>query len=665
MTNSSALEEALRIAELGIKILPCSQAKRPVLKDWPNNATTDREKITDWFSKDDFLVAALTGPETGLFVVDIDPKGVDWLVKNESRMFCERIHKTQRGNHFIYAYPESLEKVSTQTAGRINKGVDTRGKGGCLIWWPAHGYGSSGDLEHLTYPPDWIIALLTSNQRKAKKRLIQSSEPIKEGERNTALASYLGGLRAQGAQHEGLLEAAELFNEERIEVPLDPPEVAAVAQSISQYETKETTPNRETEDAHALKFVKHNRELRYVALWGKWMRWDSRLWVADDTLWVFDRIRKHMRLYVVDKEVFLNAGKVAAVERLVKSDRRYAATADQWDCDDHLLNTPDGTIDLGDGSLAIHNPQNYISKITTVAAGGEAPRWEQFLSEVTAGDAEYQSFLQRVAGYAASGFTHEHALFFLFGPGGNGKGLFLNTIQAILGNYSKVASMETFTESKLVYHPTDLAMLQGARMVFAQETESGRAWAESKIKSLTGGDPVTARFMRQDFFSFIPKFKLLISGNHLPKLKNVDEAMRRRLHLLPFTQVFKGKDRDPHLAEKLTSEHAGILQWIVDGAVAYQRDGLSPPPVVREASDAYFESEDLFKRWLNECCEQSAVLFAAPMKLFNSFKDFAEASNEVAGSYAEFRQRLESAGFTSGNSKAKNGRYWQGLSLRK
>ena len=98
--------------------------------------------------------------------------------------------------------------------------------------------------------------------------------------------------------------------------------------------------------------------------------------------------------------------------------------------------------------------------------------------------------------------------------------------------------METFTESKLVYHPTDLAMLQGARMVFAQETESGRAWAESKIKSLTGGDPVTARFMRQDFFTYTPKFKLLISGNHLPKLKNVDEAMRRRLHLLPFTQVF-------------------------------------------------------------------------------------------------------------------------------
>ena len=159
-------------------------------------------------------------------------------------------------------------------------------------------------------------------------------------------------------------------------------------------------------------------------------------------------------------------------------------------------------------------------------------------------------------------------MFFLYGDGGNGKGIFLNTITAIMGDYAKTAPMDTFTNSSNDRHPTDMAMLQGARMVFAQETERGRAWAESRVKSLTGSDPVTARFMRQDFFTYTPKFKLLISGNHLPRLKNVDEAMRRRLHLLPFTQVFKGKDRDPHLAEKLKTEYAGILQWIVEGAVA-------------------------------------------------------------------------------------------------
>lgn len=151
-------------------------------------------------------------------------------------------------------------------------------------------------------------------------------------------------------------------------------------------------------------------------------------------------------------------------------------------------------------------------------------------------------------------------MFFLYGAGGNGIGIFLNTIAAIMGDYSNTAPMQTFTDSKSGRHPTDMAMLQGARMVFAQETESGRALAESKFKSLTGGDPISARFMRQDSFEFIPKFKLLVSGNHMPKLKNVDEAMRRRLYLLPFTQTFRGRERDPHLAETLTHEYAGYTR---------------------------------------------------------------------------------------------------------
>jgi putative DNA primase/helicase len=355
---------------------------------------------------------------------------------------------------------------------------------------------------------------------------------------------------------------------------------------------------------------------------------------------------------------------MAAVEKLAKSDRRHAATVEQWDADDHLLNTPGGIIDLNNGALQVAEPELYMSKSTSVGPEGEAPRWQEFLAEVTGGDIEYQVFLQRVIGYAASGFTHEHAMFFLYGEGGNGKGIFLNTIQAVMGDYGKVASMEAFTESKFDRHPTDMAMLHGARMVFAQETESGRAWAESRIKSLTGGDPITARYMRQDFFTYIPKFKLLISGNHMPKLRNVDEAMRRRLYLLPFTRTFKGKDRDPHLADKLLPEYGGILQWIVDGAVAYQQDGLNPPGVVIAATTKYFESEDFFQQWLADCCDIDPNAFESPGPLFKSFKAYAEAANDIIGTETEFRQRLDKAGFERGNSRAKGGRFWQGVRLK-
>ena len=147
-------------------------------------------------------------------------------------------------------------------------------------------------------------------------------------------------------------------------------------------------------------------------------------------------------------------------------------------------------------SRAVHH------KITAVAPGGDCPRWLQFLDEITGGNVELQQFLQRVAGYSLTGSTKEHALFFAYGTGGNGKGVFLNTLSAILADYAAVAPMETFIASNAERHPTDLAGLRGARLVTSQETEEGRRWAESKIKALTGGDPITARFMRQDFFTY-------------------------------------------------------------------------------------------------------------------------------------------------------------------
>ncbi len=233
-----------------------------------------------------------------------------------------------------------------------------------------------------------------------------------------------------------------------------------------------------------------------------------------------------------------------------------------------------------------------------------------------------------------------------------------------MGHYAKTAPMETFTVSQSARHPTDMAMLQGARMVFAQETESGRAWANSRIKSLTGGDPISARYMRQDFFTFTPKFKLLISGNHMPKLKNVDEAMLRRLYLLAFSQNFKDKGRDPHLAETLKHEFEGILQWIVGGATACENQGSAPPPIVQDATRIYFEEEDVFQQRLSECWVQEVDAYTKPTELFASYKNFTDRMNEPAENERAFLQRLKKAGFVRGNSTAKGGRFWEGFKLQ-
>ena len=419
------LAEALRIAELGYRVLPCNQAKMPIISEWPKVATTDPKKIRDWFTNGDNLLAVLTGPENNLFVIDIDPLGEKWLAENEHRMLCERIHVTRRGKHFLYRFSKTLDGLKTTTVGKIGTGIDTRGKRGCLIWWPAQGLDVTGELGCLTEPPQWLVKELTAEYMINKTAKHCSLEAIKEGRRNDALASYCGSIWNSGASNEQLLQAATEFNFERNDPPLPDEEVRSVANSISRYERAKPSSmgQEETEDSLALRFASINPQLRYVSVWGKWMRWNETVWQTDDTLWVFDLIRKNLRLFVPNKRSFLKANSVAAIEKLAKSDRRYAANVDQWDADNHLLNTPSGIIDLGNGTTYPSDPKFYMSKSTLAGTEGEAPRWLEFLSEVTNGDIEYQLFLQRMIGYAASGFTHEHAMFFIYGHGGNGKGI--------------------------------------------------------------------------------------------------------------------------------------------------------------------------------------------------------------------------------------------------
>jgi putative DNA primase/helicase len=195
------------------------------------------------------------------------------------------------------------------------------------------------------------------------------------------------------------------------------------------------------------------------------------------------------------------------------------------------------TINLETGAVRESRREDMCTKIAAVYADPdcETPVWTNFLGRVTNYDGELQKYLQRVVGYCMTGDTIEHVLFFLYGTGANGKSVFVNTVSAIFNDYAVVAPMELFVQQRNPRHETELAHLWGARLMVAQETERGARWAEAKIKALTGGDKITARFMRQDFFDFVPKFKIMISGNHKPFLRGVDEAIRRRLHLIPFT----------------------------------------------------------------------------------------------------------------------------------
>ena len=431
-------------------------------------------------------------------------------------------------------------------------------------------------------------------------------------------------------------------------------------------------PPEFSDEALALEFARRHAEgLRFVAAWGKWFIWTGTYWRADDTLRAFDLARAVCRgasALVPPKQRKLAAAvagakTVAAVVTLARADRRLAATVDQWDADPWLLNTPDGTIDLRTGELTPHRRADYHTKITSVAPGDSYPGWLEFLDRIMGGDAELIKYLQRLVGYALTGSTREHALFFGHGTGANGKGVFINTVAGILGSYAVTAPMETFIASNTDRHPTDLAGLRGARLVTSQETEQGRRWAEAKIKTLTGGDRVSARFMRQDFFEFTPLFKLLIAGNHKPGLRGVDEAIRRRLHLIPFVVTIPEAERDKDLPEKLKAEWPGILRWAIDGCLEWQRVGLDPPTAVRQATEAYLAAEDAFAQWLDERCCYDPIYSERSGALFANFKAWAEAAGEYVGSHKRFSQNLEDRGFIRDRDEAGQ-RIFRGLALR-
>lgn len=354
--------------------------------------------------------------------------------------------------------------------------------------------------------------------------------------------------------------------------------------------------------------------IRYCEDMGKWLAWDTRRWATAGD----GRVR-HLVAQLCSEvlpDVYANAPtpkEAEAMARAMGSNAKKNAIASYaqdmpeiqvevtaLDAHPHLLNTPKGVVDLRTGEWLAHNPEFMLTKLTSVAPEYGVPqRWMKFLHEATGGDNDMIEYLQRVAGYALTGEKTLHSLHFFYGPGGNGKGTFLNTLRAVWGEYAKTADMGLFVAQRNEQHSTGLADLAGARLVLAQETDESRTWDEAKLKQLTSNDPVKARFMREDFFEFMPTFKLLFAGNHRPGIKNVDDALRRRIHIVPFTLT--PAKPDPLLGKKLEDEYPQILQWAIEGARKFYADGeLRDPATVHEATEEYFDDEDDFSQWLQE-----------------------------------------------------------------
>lgn len=432
-----------------------------------------------------------------------------------------------------------------------------------------------------------------------------------------------------------------------------------------------------SEDGVALAFERrHRHQLRFDHTLGKWFTWDGARWRLEDKRLAFAWARKACRdLAQLEPgngraKALARSQAAAGVERFAQAAPCFAVTIDDWDRDSWLLGTPGGTVDLRTGTLRPARQGDMITKSTAVAPiplaefnpGRDCPRWLKFLDETTAGDAELIRFLQQWFGYCLTGDTREHALMFIYGPGGNGKSVYLNTKTRILGDYCRTAGMDVFTASKGDRHPQELARLKGARMVCASETEEGRAWAEVRIKQLTGGDTITARFMRQNDFEFRPEFKLTIIGNNKPILNTVDDAARRRFNVVPFDHT--PKNPDPKLESKLHAEWPGILSWAIAGCLDWQANGLKRPRVVIEATAEYFAEQDTFQQWLDERCDIGHAHVDTNANLLGDWTCYARTHGEFFSSKS-FNTTMQRHGFRPvKNTYGIRGRGYRGVRIR-
>jgi putative DNA primase/helicase len=426
------------------------------------------------------------------------------------------------------------------------------------------------------------------------------------------------------------------------------------------------------QDGLARAFTGRHPDTRFDVDAGHWRYFDGNHWVTGKRGLAFHFARKLVRDLVQEGMLGDNAASrstYADIETIAQRDPAHEVDSTVWNPDKTLNGTPNGTIESTTGKLREPRKDDMITKRTSVAPIAlesfdpelDCPKWIAFLNQATGNDPELIRFLQQWCGYCLTGLTIEHALVFIYGPGGNGKSVFMNIICDILGDYAVTAGMDVFTASKSDRHPQELARLAGVRLVCASETTEGRAWDETRIKTMTGGDPITARFMRQNDFTFIPQFKLMIAGNNRPVLRNVDDAMRRRINIVPFTR--KPEKPDPYLESKLREERAGILSWMMAGCVDWHTNRLARPEVVKKATAGYFDEQDVFGQWIEERCEEGKGFVATTAALMDDWRVFAQSSGEPNSMTSRsFGARLAARGFVQiKDSNGIRGRGFRGL----
>lgn len=701
--------QTLQMLKRGMRLFPVRpKEKKPLINKWQQRATTNREQIDQWAREHagcNWGIA--TGRESGVFVVDVDGEDGNatlqkWQREHGDRWAQTLTVSTGKGFHLFYRFPEEAE--IRNSAKLVAPGIDIRGEGGYVVApGSVHPSGSVYNIKWdlpIAEAEQWILDLILSRRPKGQAEASGSALVVvadssqaeaSKGIRNSTLTMLAGGMRRKAMAYESIAAALLEENQKRCKPPLGQDEVLSIACSVSKYAPDYEPPM--TEIALKEAFVnEYGSDIRIVD-GSEWRIWEQiqrgGRWKVDATREIEDRVQRFLRVqasFAGDKRQAAGIASTYMVQNLVKlarSDRRVALTRDLFDASPMVLNTTNGLINFISRQCRKTEREDYCSKITIVGPERKpTPLWNSYLTRFHP-DPERQRFLQRWLGYCLTGDTREQALVFGFGAAKNGKSTLLNVVAWILGDYATTPSMDTFiADDHHSRHPADLAALVGARLAVAAETQEGRYWDEIKLKQCTGGDRIAARFMRENFFTYVPQFKVFFVGNHRPRIRTVDDAMRRRFLILPFDVTLPDNERIKGFDELLKAEGPGILAWMIDGTYAWlygefsesaedgdgpvqvRPPGLHPPESVIAASRDYMEAEDATGQWFEECTQQKQDAWTLFGQLYSSYQQWTESNGFSAWSGKRLSSWLSERPGLRPEKKGGGARGFRGIALK-
>lgn len=704
-TENRLLQAALNYAAFGLSVFPLKPgAKSPAFSGWQAHSTTDQETIKKWWAQNPAFNVGIDCGKSGLTVIDYDANGKPGLIVRDEWRQAHTMPetwtaRTPRGG--VHEYYRGKGKTKTG----LYDGVDVRAAGGLIVAPPSMFDGKQYRWEK----PPVVYALADADSavytflspvpdnfdHQQQKTPYSVPEEIQEGNRTSALVSLAGSLIGKGVSPEGAKETIRIENTLRCNPPLTEEELQREvfpALTREKWRANAAPYTRDlpintglVEKLRDLDPVNNKRYgwndagsarlfmdtcgdcVQYAADRRKWLFYDGRRWdtggensVKEKLKQLADALTVYGLRFVPDdrradflkwaakwqqlrtRETIL---KDAASVRPVKSDA--------FDRLPDVFNCKNGTLNLKDFTFREHSAQDMLSRVAAVNYDptATAPRFLQFINEVTAGDQETARYIQKAAGYALTGDTRHECLFILFGATSrNGKSTLLETIAAAMGDYAATANPETFTKSSRTNDNApseDIARLAGVRFVIVSEPPRGMELNAALVKTLTGRDSVKARRLYESSFEYVPQFKLFFNSNHRPRVDDMTVFESERLKLIPFTVHFGQDRRDPYLKDVLQTPESlsGVLNWALEGLRLLRAEGFTMPPAVVQATEDYRRKQDKMLQFLEEKAEIGNGFEVPLTEIHSTFGEWCCASGRVPVSLPRFKEMLEERQF--------------------